>query len=511
MALKVLTAAQIREADAYTIAHEPIASIDLMERAAGAFTEILLQEYDLQGRPVAVFCGTGNNGGDGLAVARMLQHSGAQPLVIVAGDTSKSTADFQINYRRARDASVRIVQVENDTPFPDIDPRSIIIDALLGTGLSRPAAGIYKRCIDFINQIKRTVVSVDVPSGLYCDRPNQQHDSIVQATLTITFQCPKLSFLLPGSGEYCGALRIADIGLSKEFLQQIETPCYLTEKSDFTDWSVWKRKRFSHKGHFGHLVIAAGSYGKAGAAALCARAAMRCGAGLLTVQTPRANLMVVQTAVPEAMCLADDEERCITHMGAAFADAYAIGPGLGTDALTGEALLKFLIQNQKPAVLDADALNLIARLPDAKAVLNERYVLTPHPGEFARLAGDCENSFSRLEAAREFAMAHRIVLVLKGAYTAVIDNSGKVYFNPTGNPGMATAGSGDVLTGIIGALLAQGLSPAEAARLGVYLHGIAGDMAADEHSQAGMIAGDIVRCLPRAIMELMRGEEHTLP
>ncbi|MDW8273698.1 MAG: NAD(P)H-hydrate dehydratase [Chitinophagales bacterium] len=456
--MKILSASQIREADAYTIRHEPIASIALMERAARAFVQVFSAHISWRKRRICVVCGIGNNGGDGLAIARLL-HAHASVKVLIVGDPLKSSPDFKTNLERLAHTSVDVYYADQQPFLPLLQDADIIIDAIFGTGLSRKAEGIFQEVIHAINALRKTVVSVDIPSGLYCDEPNKPEEAIVQATHTITFQLPKFTFFFPETGKYCGSIHIADIGLNKHFLENAQSHIFFTEVRDIAKENLYERPKFSHKGNFGHLLLAAGSKGKAGAAILCARAAMRCGVGLLTIRTPSVNLISLQTAIPEAMCICDDEPDFITSIDADFASAFAIGPGLGLHPSTLQALKIFLSHNDKPVVLDADALNLLSSQPDKDMLLRPNTVITPHPKEFDRLAGPSENSFQRLDKALELAKSHSLVVVLKGAFTAVVNPEGTIHFNSTGNPGMATAGSGDVLTGIIGALLAQGYPP----------------------------------------------------
>lgn len=341
-----------------------------------------------------------------------------------------------------------------------------------------------------------------MPSGLNCDAPNAANDSIVYATHTITFEQPKFSFLFAESGKFCGLVHVVDIGLNKSFLKHVNCVNFLTQKTDIAPLKIFHRSKFSHKGTFGHLALAAGSFGKGGAAVLSAKAAMKSGVGLLTVLSPKANVSLLQTAVSEAMCIADEEQDLISYIEASFATAFAVGPGIGTHEKTSKALLSFLLHNQKPLVLDADAINILAQQHSLENLFANETVITPHPKEFDRLAGSSSNSFERLQKAKIFSAQHNIVVVLKGAHTAIIHPNGKTFFNSTGNAGMATAGSGDVLTGIIGSFLAQGLSAFDAAIAGVYLHGLAGDCAAKEKTEMCLTASDLIYYLPLAVKQI---------
>jgi NAD(P)H-hydrate epimerase len=500
--MKLLSAKQIKEADAFTIQNEPIASIDLMERAAAAFVQKFLELFNVFQLPVSIVAGVGNNGADGLAVARLLHQNGAKPIVFIVGEKLKATQEFSNNLKRLHAQNTPIIWVENKTHLQQILNGEVIIDAILGTGLSRSADGLYKNTIELINQSNKIVVSIDVPSGLNCDAPNAANDAIIYATHTITFEQPKLSFLFAESGKFCGLVHVVDIGLNKSFLEQVNCVNFLTQKTDIASLKIFHRSKFSHKGTFGHLALAAGSFGKGGAAVLSAKAAMKSGVGLLTVLSPKANVSLLQSAVCEAMCIADEEQNLISSIEASFATAFAVGPGIGTHEKTSKALLSFLLHNQKPLVLDADAINILAQQHSLENLFANETVITPHPKEFDRIAGNSSNSFDRLQKAKLFSSKHNVVVVLKGAHTAVIHPNGNTFFNSTGNAGMATAGSGDVLTGIIGSFLAQGLSAFDAAIAGVYLHGLAGDCAAKEKTEMCLTASDLIYYLPLAVKQI---------
>lgn len=502
--MKLLSAKQIKKADAFTIQNEPIASIDLMERAARAFTNKFLELYKVSKLCVGVVAGVGNNGGDGLAIARLLDQMEAQVKVFVVGERQKATSDFEINLERLTSKNIPVTWFEDEKSLEPILNAEIIVDAILGTGVSRRTDGLYQKVIELINQSGKEVVSVDVPSGLYCDEPNATNDAIVNATHTITFQQPKISFLLPESGKFCGTVHVVDIGISKKFLEQVPCLHFLTEKKDIASFNIFHRNKFSHKGNFGHLVLAAGSLGKGGAAVLSAKAALKSGVGLLTVRSPRANVALLQTSVCEAMCVADEEQNFISSIASDFATAFAIGPGIGTHEKTAKALLQFLQHNHKPLVLDADALNILAQHKSREKLFSHQTVITPHPKEFDRLAGSSNNTFERLQKAKELSAQYNIVVVLKGGHTAIIHPSGKTFFNSTGNAGMATAGSGDVLTGMIGSFLAQGLNAFDAAVAGVFLHGLSGDLAAKETTEMCLTASDLIRFLPSAVKQILR-------
>lgn len=488
--MKILSASQIRALDAHTIQNEPISSLDLMERAALAFVTWWCARFDNQ-RTIVIFCGKGNNGGDGLAIGRMLSNKGYCVKVFVVAYTAGGSDDFKANLQRISD-SLSIYTISSTDDIPKLPANVILIDALLGSGLSRPITGLLKETVEALNNSPALVVSVDVASGLYIDQPNEASDTIVKPDYTICFQLPKLAFMMPQNGIYVGDWQVVDIGLSSSFIEQAETPYFFTD-TETAQGLIRKREKFSHKGTFGHALLIVGSFGKMGAAELAGKACLRAGVGLLTVHIPRCGYNIMQIALPEAMAQVDIHEELITTLTSLVPySAIGVGPGIGKEPQTLYAL-KYLLENAKsPMVWDADALNLISENPEMLDQLPRDTLLTPHPKEFERLAGTSQNDFDRLQRARDFARKHQVIVCLKGAHTAVILSDGTVHFNATGNAGMATGGSGDVLTGILTSLLAQHYSPEDAARLGVYQHGLAGDRAAAERSKVSMIASDIV-------------------
>lgn len=491
--MKIFNIEQIRAMDAHTINHEPISSIDLMERASQAFVRCFCNQY-VNTRPVAVFCGKGNNGGDGLAIARILSGSGYDVQVFIVEHTLNATEDFRHNLSRlGSHLTPRRIHSEND--LPRLAQQTICIDAILGSGLSRPTEGLLAIVINYLNALPNRVVAVDIASGLYADRPNDRGDSIVKPRHTITFQLPKLAFLLPQNAEFVGEWHTVDIGLSAGFIEQTSTPYYFTDRSE-AEKRIKPRQKFSHKGTFGHALILAGSYGKMGAAVLSAKACLRSGVGLLTMHVPGCGYEITQISVPEAMATVDESQKFISKApDLSSATAIGIGPGVGQDPATAKAIERLLERARVPLVIDADGLNILSTNRHLLYKLPPDTILTPHPKEFQRLAGDSNNEYDRLEKAKAFASKYKVIICLKGANTAVILPDGEIHFNSTGNPGMATGGTGDVLTGIITSLLAQQYTPADAAILGVYQHGLAGDRAAEARGQTALIASDVVEHL----------------
>ncbi len=490
--MKILSAAQVRELDAYTIRTEPVLSIDLMERAAKAFMQWLVSKFDEE-HQYTIFCGKGNNGGDGLAIARMLIERGNSVEVFIAEHRESGTPDFEINLQRLKGLTAPVF-VRSPAGFPS-PAAGIVIDALLGTGLNNPAKGLLADAVSAINGSGLTVVSVDIASGLFTDKANAADDLIVRPDYTVSFQVPKLSFFIPDSYSYVGEWCVVDIGLDAEFLEQQPSDYFLTTRENLPHLKK-KRGKYSHKGTYGHALMIAGSYGKMGAAVLSCRACLRSGVGLLTAYLPGCGYEIMQIAVPEAMVIADPGSNFLVSIPENLNySAIGAGPGTGTDAGTLEAFKKLLENFSGPMVLDADALNLLALRPALLDLLPENTILTPHPKEFRRLAGAYADGFEAIQNARAFAIRYRVIICLKGAHTAVVQPDGKVYFNSTGNPGMATGGSGDVLTGIILGLLAQGYAPGIAARLAVYRHGEAGDRQAAVRTEEALIASDLIEGL----------------
>lgn len=503
--MKFFHAAAIREIDLYTIEHEPIASIDLMERAARALTTAILNRY--AGCDFAVFAGPGNNGGDGLAVARMLFSAGCKVAVWLINPKGKLSPDCAANLERLRSMPVEVCEVRDSLSMPQLVPGTVIVDALFGSGLDRPVDdGLFAQAIKGMNAAGCKVVAIDMPSGLLGDRSNSSNSVIVRAALTLTLQFPKLSLLYAENASFTGEMQILDIGLSQEGIERFPSSLYFTDEKEIKRL-LKPRAKHSHKGDYGRALLVAGSKGMAGASLLSARAALRSGVGLLTVHVPACNNTIVQTAVPEAMTSIDSNECCFSDVvECSKFTAVAVGPGLGQSGESERALLNLIDSCRVPMVVDADALNILARNPEYLRRLPQGSVLTPHPGEFARLFGKAPDTHIAISSVRALARDYNIAILLKGAYTVVIAPDCNLYFNSTGNPGMATGGSGDVLTGVILALLAQGYGACEAVRMAVYLHGLAGDIAAEAKSMTALVAGDIVDSLSSAWRHIERKE-----
>ena len=501
--IKIFSTDKVRELDKYTIQNEPISSIDLVERAATVFTSEFCRRYSKQTR-IIVFAGQGNNGADALAIARMLTDAGYRVETYLFNPTMRLSDDCELNKQRLLHMEkIEFTEVVDDFVPPELEERDVVIDGLFGSGLNRPLTGGFAAMVRYINQSNATVVAIDIPSGLFGeDNRKNDPDAIIHADLTLTFGFPKLAFLLPENAEFVGEWKVLDILLHPEIIASTPTQFTLVTEEDIA--AVFQpRNRFAYKGTFGHALLIAGSHGKMGAALLSAKACLRSGAGLLTVHIPGRGEQILQTAFPEAMVDLDQHQDHFSSVsGIKASSSIAIGPGLGQHPDSVKALEQLLQVVEKPLVIDADALNLIAANKDLLKRIPPRSILTPHPKEFDRIAGESTNSYERLKKAQAFATDHQLCVVLKGAYTAICTATGNVYFNNCGNPGMATAGSGDVLTGIILALLAQGLEPETAAVSGVFLHGTAGDLAAVYRSEESMIASDITDMLGKAFKQI---------
>ncbi|HMO32353.1 MAG TPA: NAD(P)H-hydrate dehydratase [Lacibacter sp.] len=499
--MKLFTAEQFRAWDAYTISQEPIASIDLMERAATQCADWMLQR-GFGRKPVHIFCGKGNNGGDGLALARLLLQQGCRVHCYVLESGQLGTPDFQANLHRLHAHTHDLHFIQGSSFFPALSTGDIVVDALFGTGLNKAPEGISKELLQHLNHSGATGISLDLPSGMLADDSSAGH-TVFCATHTLTFQQLKRCFLMPENQDAMGEVQVLPIGLHPDYSAITPAPWVLTDAEQMR--RIYRpRPRFAHKGIFGHAFLLAGSRGKMGAAVLAAAACLRSGAGLLSCVVPDCGYPILQSAVPEAMVTPDPHDAYLTVLPSALSscDAVGIGPGLGLHEETAACLLQLLQEHHRPTVLDADALNLLSIKESAGSLLHADCLLTPHPKEFERLFGPCANDFERVERASEAARRLHCCILVKSHYSYLANPDGMVFFNTTGNPGMATAGSGDVLTGILTGLLAQGYSVEEAALLGMYLHGKAGDLAADQLSEEALVAGDITRFLGNAFRSI---------
>ena len=502
--MKIFTHSQIKELDKYTIEHEPIKSIDLMERAARTLTRAITERWTTN-VPVVVFAGPGNNGGDALAVARMLTELNYQVQTFLFNISGHLSADCVVNKNRLINMKGRSLLTEVTLEFdpPQLEKGMLVIDGLFGSGLNKPLAGGFASLVKYINASPATVVSIDVPSGLMTeDNTYNVRANIIKADLTLTLQQPKLAFLFAENQQFIGELMTLDISLSKEGVEKTDSQYTCIDEYDIR-LLLRKRNAFAHKGQMGHALLVAGSYGMAGAATLAAKACMRTGAGKVTIHTPKRNVQILQMSVPEAVLHMDREETVFSEaVPTEDFQAMGIGPGLGKAESTSIAMISQIRRAQCPVVADADALNILAARHAWMQQLPKGIILTPHPKELERMEGQCIDSYERLTKARQLAEKIQGYVILKGHYTAICMPDGHVVFNTTGNAGMATAGSGDVLTGILTGLLARGYQQREACVLGVYLHGLAGDLAAQDLGEESLIASDIIQYLPKAFLKL---------
>ncbi len=494
--MKIFNVDQIREADKFTIENEPVSSLMLMERAGVALTQRFIQLVDVESS-LFIVCGPGNNGGDGLVMARLLANEGFHITVLIGLENEKSSPENlhnlnlvnQISEISVIDFSTFDVSEIKKSNFP------VVIDAMFGSGLDRPISGFFADLILKINQVDVLKIAIDIPSGLFADRLNDPKNVVFCATHTLTIEFPKLSFLFVENSLLLGSWDVVSINLHPDFVNKTYTPHFFT--TEFHIRQILKpRSRVSHKGDFGRALLIAGSYGMMGASVFAAKSCLRSGVGLLKVHIPKCGYQILQTSIPEAMAITDESEFCFSaiHLDSmGEADALAIGCGLGKREETASALKQVIQSYRKPMVIDADALNIISENKTWLSFLPTNSILTPHVKEFERLVGKSSNSFERLTKLKEFAIKYRVVVVLKGANTAIATPEGEVFFNSTGNSGMSTAGCGDVLTGIILGLLSQGYSSVNASILGVYIHGLAADIAISKHqSMESLIASDII-------------------
>ncbi len=496
--MKIFSAGQIRQWDAYTIQHEPTASVDLMERAAKACVEWILNNCN-NDNAFKIFCGKGNNGGDGLAIARLLIQNKFPTTVYIVGDTSAGSDDFQTNLNRLQPIA-EIQFLDSVKSFPVLQKNDALIDAIFGTGLNKKPAGIHQKIISYLNNTANQIISIDIPSGLYTDRSSGEN-AVIRSRYTLSFQQQKLAFLLAENAPYCGKVVVLDIELSKQYYENEKTEFELTEQNKIESIYI-PRKSFANKGNYGYACIIAGSYGMMGAAIMSSKACLRSGVGKLTAYICKQGYSVMQTAVPEAMCkmFGNTFIKDVTNLKGF--NVIGIGPGIGKHPSHKQLLQSVFRDFKNPVVIDADALNMLSNYPAMYRMIPSKSIITPHPKEFERLFGSTENDFDRIHLAMKKSKELNIYIILKGHRTLIATPEGKGFFNSTGNAGMATAGSGDVLTGILTGLLAQQYKPLDACLLGVYIHGLAGDIAARKLSMEAMIAGDIINNLGEAFKQI---------
>jgi hydroxyethylthiazole kinase-like uncharacterized protein yjeF len=505
--MKIFSTAQLYEADKITAEKQEISFNELMERAG---TQIFNWFHErLQGAPVPIhiFCGIGNNGGDGLVVARLLIENGYNVKTYIVNYSDKRSKDFLVNYDRIKNVTKEwpLLMTEEED-FPEMTSDDIILDAMFGIGCNRAPKGWVKKLIQYINAQPCFKLAIDVPSGLCANEPLEDPEAVILANHTLTFQAPKLAFFLPETGRFPGYFDVLDIGLDKEFLLSIPGVATIVSKLD-AQKMYKQRDKYSHKGTYGHSLIVAGSYGAMGAAILSTKAAFRIGAGKVTAFVPECGYQIMQSTIPEAMVITDNEDDMITAVHYNFEPtAIAVGMGIGTEKETVTALTALFKNTKAPIVIDADAINCISANKELLKLVPKNAILTPHLGELERLVGKWKNDYDKLERVKSFSKKHDVIVVIKGANTITVLGD-QLYINTSGNPGMATAGSGDVLSGAIVGLLSQGYDPLIASVFGVYLHGSAGNIVSQAISYEGTMAGDIAAALGEAYIELFRKEE----
>lgn len=505
--MKIFAKEQIYQGDTLTTQRQNISPNELMERAGTQIFNWLHMRMQGAQVPIHVFCGIGNNGGDGLVIARHLITHGYNVITYVVNCSDKRSKDFLSNYDR-------IKNVTKDWPtllscseeFPEIKPEDIIIDAVFGIGLNRPADDWVKQLFLHFRKSRAYTLSVDMPSGLYADKVPEDENGVVWANHTLSFASPKLVFFLPETAQYTQQWEVIDIGLDPEFLHMTPTEVELIGKYEVLPM-YRPREKFGHKGTYGHSLIIGGSYGKMGAVQLASKAALVAGAGLVTTYIPKCGYQIMQTAFPEAMVITDKDEEKITDISFDInVNAIGVGVGLGTDEATVYTFGAFLKSNKTPLVVDADAINILAKHNELLKLLPQFSILTPHPKELERLIGTWKDDFDKIAKAKAFVKAYKLILVIKGANTMIVFQD-KIFINSTGNPGLATAGTGDVLTGIITGLIAQGYDPVAATVFGVYLHGKSADIALNDFGYQSLIASNVIEYIREAYLDLFKQPE----
>jgi hydroxyethylthiazole kinase-like uncharacterized protein yjeF len=505
--MKILSAVQLQEADEITLKSEGISSTRLMERAASLiFNEIhtRLEGADIN---IKIFCGIGNNGGDGLVVARLLHKYGYKVEVYVVNYSDKRSDDFLVNYDRyKKESHIWPALIKRKEDFPEISPGDFVVDAIFGIGLNRPAEGWLAELLTHINQSGAFCLAVDMPSGLFPDKVPAKKAVVIKANFTLTFQTPKIVFYLPQTMAFAGEVQILDIGLDRSYLKEVKAMAQLIGKREARQ--LYKpRNKNSHKGDYGHSLVIGGSYGKIGSIVLAAKATLRAGAGLCSVFVPKCGYEILQTSFPEAMVITDEDDNELTNIKTDLEpDVICFGMGAGKSSKTVQAFKGLLKRTKNPMLIDADGLNMLSESNELLELLPKNSVLTPHPKELERLIGKWEDDFEKMKKVEDFTKKYKVILVLKGAHSFIF--SGKhTYINNSGNPGMATAGSGDVLSGIIAGLISQKYEPLVAAILGVYIHGLSGDICAEEKGYEALLSGDISDTLGKAFLDLMKDEK----
>lgn len=501
--MKLLSPSQLYQADQATIKNDNISSLDLMERVGMLCCDWIINNTISKDKPTFyIFCGVGNNGGDGLVITRLLLIAGFKVKFFIVNFSDKRTADFNSNLKLLEQLNYQPFNINSIADFPIILKDAIVIDAIFGLGLKRAPVGFTKDLIKHLNQSKSYILAIDFPSGLFSDSPVIDKDAVVKAHHTLTFQCAKLAFLLPDNQEFTKSWEVLEIGLNGDFINSLSAQAEMIFALDIVAFYK-KRSAFSHKGTFGHSLLIGGSYGKIGSMVLALKAANKIGSGLVTGLFPECGYQVIQTSISEVMCITSGLKSLSDFNNQINANAIGVGMGMGLEPETQQAFLDFLTKNTLPMLIDADAINCLALHPEVLKFIPKNSILTPHPKELERLIGPWRNDFDKLEMLKTFSKINDVIIVLKGAYTVVV-NRNHLYFNTTGNQALATGGTGDVLSGIITGLLAQHYEPLQAAILGVYLHGLTADIAvAEDLTFETFVASNIIDYLPKAFKQLL--------
>lgn len=499
--MKILSAKQLAKIDQASMKMQSISSWELMERASKKALEAIIPYLKETEKSIHIFCGIGNNGGDGLAIAFHLNKLGYGVKVYQVAFAEKTSADFNLNAKRLHQEHIQLKTIKaEDVEAIEIDVNDVVIDAIFGVGLNRRMPAFVEDLVEIINVSNAFCISVDIPSGMFLNQPIPKEAKLIQPDVCLTFQLPKLPLLLPETGKYVKEFQVIPIGLSEEAIANEPAEDHFMDFA-FIQKIYTKRQRFSHKGTYGHALLVGGQKGMLGSVLLASKAAMKSGVGKLSVMLPNAGQHNLHDFLPEAMALENPSENYIHFTETKVYDAIGIGVGIGKTEEALQALKQLLESTSKPVLLDADALNLIAEHTKLRKLIPKNSILTPHPGELQRLIGKWNDDFEKLEKIKDFALKHHCIILAKDAFTCICDGE-NFYFNSTGNAGMATAGSGDVLSGIITSLLAQKYSPLQAAQLGVYLHGLAGDLALQKESMESLVASDLVSFLGEAFKRL---------
>ena len=506
--MKIFSAEQLYEADKITFEKQEITSEELMERAGEQIFNWFQQKLEGALVQIHIFSGIGDNGGDGLVLGRLLIEEGYNVIVYVVNCSDKRSPNFLLNYQKFKSITKndQPILMSGEDDFPEINASDIIVDAIFGIGLNRCPGGWVKKLIQYLNKSMAFKIAIDIPSGLFSNLPLKDQDAILKADHTLTLQVPKLAFFLPETGVYVGNFDVLDIGLDSEYFLKTKALAELISKEEAK--RLYKpREKFGYKGTYGHALIIAGSYGKIGAAVLSSLAAFKIGAGMVTTFIPQCGYTILQTSIPEAMVITDIEEEFISNIKIDFEpSAIGVGMGIGKNEATVKALKELFKGNKIPFIIDADALNNISENKELLKLLPKNSILTPHPGELKRLIGNWKNDYDKLEKVKKFSKKHEVIVVIKGAYSITVFGD-ELYINISGNPGMGTAGSGDVLSGLITGLLSQAYDPLLASVFGVYIHGCAGDIAAEKMGYEAMLAGDIIDNISEAYLYLFQPEE----